>query len=166
MMNGPIKLEVSRQQLEKEMIRVEYQRKKNKAVKNLLLWFCIIASCIATVSVLWFPIVWNEDAGQLLLAMRTSEFGREDVAVFDSGECILFLQVVGTAGDRIIRDELGNLIHNGEVMIGMNVADELITVQDDHVLVMDKAEGKVYDMACEEIIGKLVIQIWPLPYFE
>ena len=166
MMNEPIKLEVSRQQLEKEMTRVEHRYKKNRVVNNLLLCILVVGSCIAVVSVLWFPIVWNEDAGQLHLVIRTNEFDSEDVIVCNSSGGMLILQVIGTAGERIIRDELGNLIHDGEVMIGMNVADDLTTVLDNHVLLTDQSAGKIYDIPREEIIGKMVIQIWPLPWFE
>ena len=166
MTNEPIKMEVSQQQLEKELQRVAQLHKRKSVIKSIILWTMIAAACIITVSLLWFPIVWIEDTGQIVLTQRSDEFFHEEFVVWDSGNGAAIFTVTGTAGELIIRDELGNLIHNGEVMTGENIPDHLTTVPEDHVLLRDKAESRIYCVACEEIIGRVIFPIWPLPCTE
>ena len=166
MMNEPIKMEVSQQQLEKELVRVELRHRRSGMIKSILLWSLIVVACILTISVLWFPILWIEDTGQVILSQRTEEFHHEEDVVLWRGDVIAILTVAGTAGERILRDELGNLMYHGEVLSGEGISPSLTVVPDDHVLLLDASSGKMFCTECEEIIGKFILRMWPLPWIE
>ena len=165
-MNEPIKMEVSQQQLEKELIRIELRHRRSGMIKSILLWSLILAACILTISVLWFPILWIEDTGQVILSQRTEEFHHEEDVVLRRGEVIAMLTVSGTAGERILRDELGNLMYHGEVLSGESIPASLTVVPDDHVLLLNATSSEIYCAECEEIIGKFILRMWPLPWIE
>ena len=90
-------------------------------------------------------------------------FCDEDLAVWKHGDDMSVLTVKGIAGEHLVRDEMGNLIWQGEVMHGVNIPDGITAVAEGHVLLLDQAAGALYGASCEEIIGKVLFQIGPLP---
>lgn len=166
MMNEPIKMEVSQQQLEKELQRVVQRHKRSRMAKSITIWSLIVAASVVTVSALWFPVVWSADTGQLILTHRTEELYCEDLVAWNHSDDTAILTVIGTEGEHIVQDELGNLIWQGEGMSGENIPDGFNAVQEDHVLLLDQAAGKVYYTSCEEILGKVLFQTGSLPFLK
>ena len=107
MMNEPIKMEVSQQQLEKELQRVVQRHKRSRMAKSITIWSLIVAASVVTVSALWFPVVWSADTGQLILTHRTEELYCEDLVAWNHSDdtAILIMK------DNVGADMFGNEVH-------------------------------------------------------
>ena len=126
---------LSRQQLEMELQRVERSRHRFGKLRNTIIWMLIFAAVLASVSAIWFPIVWVENEfGQLFLTWRTHAVEPDDTVICELGENPASYQVVSVTGNEM------------EVM-----------------LLDDQFAGAVQRIAKEDVAGKVVLQIWPLP---
>lgn len=173
MMKETINSELSRQQLEKELLRMEHRHKRSRAFQNTMIWLMVMAVCLTTLSVLWFPILWIRagdqsapEKGRAVLTMRTTVFNHDDLVVYYRGEDTTIMQIVGKAEDQITRDDQGDALLHGQVMPAANIPQELTVVPDNYVLLMDTSKEKVDCVPCDEIVGKVLLQIWPLPWVE
>ena len=126
---------LSRQQLEMELQRVERSRHRFGKLRNTFLWVFIVAAVLASVSAIWLPFVWVENEfGQLFLTWRTHAVEPDDMVICELGEKQASYQVVSVTGNEM------------EV-----------------ILLDDQFAGAVQRIAKEDVEGKVILRIWPLP---
>lgn len=173
-------------ELEREKRKKEYWRTLRGTV-YVLLTVAAIAVLIAT---LMFPVLQvtgtsmepTLETGQIIIAMKGSEFSRGDIVAFYFNNKVLLKRVIGLAGDRIVMDSDGNVSINGEMTnepyltekslgecdlnFPYQVPDGKIFVMGDHrATSVDSRSSAVGCIADEYIVGKVIYRIWSFEEF-
>ncbi len=171
MSNEPINSELSREQLETELKRVQKRHDRSSAIKKAALWMLCSIALLATVSVLWFPVLWimdasvgNSEGGCAVLTMRMQKLQYEDIVACNRGDDSVILQVVAMAGDSIDYHSQGFISVNGNKQYAAKYVSDVSIVPDDCMLLMNSSGKEVFCVQREEIIGKVILRIWPFPW--
>lgn len=153
--NKPNNFELSQQQLEKELCRVEKRHGRSIKLKNTVITVLLLVVLIVLASSIWFPIRLL-DNGQALLTLRTENVQLGDLIVFTRDQRILSGRIVGLAGDFIGLDA------EGSVNVGIAQNENPIRVPDEAVYVtgLEGTEGIIVSQTM--ITGKAILRIWPL----
>ena len=166
-----INSQLSRQQLEKELKRVENRNTRTGAIRKALLWILLLMILVVTVSALWFPVYWIADetgetsgSGQAVLTMRTQQVDSGDLVVCYRGEHPELQQVAATAGARVDVDDQGYLLLAGKKLFAAGTVGNISVVPDDCMLLLDGASDALCCVRSDEIAGKVILQLWPLGY--
>ena len=170
MKNEPINTELSRQQLEIELKRIEKRHNRTSAMHRSLCWLLIAIAVMGVVSTLWFPILFVTDAPatgfeyrKAVLTMRTRALKHEDKVAYQQGDESFLYDVVAVPDDRIESDGHGNVSINGTKSV-QAVLREPISVVDDGCVLLMKQGAEIICVPYEEITGKVLLQLWPLPW--
>ena len=169
MRNEPINSELSSQQLETELKRIEKRRSRTSVLKNAVCWLFILIALAATVSALWFPIFLVTDLSEVdagdqiaVLTMRTQDFLPDDQVVWRKGDAAVLQSVVAVANDRIEFDDHGLFTVNGQQKYEAMVPETVSAVPEGCVLLTDSLNTCITCVSNDEIAGKVVVQLWPL----
>ena len=166
-----INLELSRHQLEMELKRVQTRKRRTKIFQRTVMWMLIGIILMVTVSALWFPVIWMAEgtpagpAGERgVLTVKKEVYRAEELVVWNrSGEAAI-MRVIATAGERIDYDDQGRILINEKPLkITANLA-HISSVPDDCVLLIEQSGDEMHCVRSDEIIGKVLVQVWPLPF--
>ena len=174
-------------QLEAELKRVRYRSQYASVLKSTVYALVIVAAFAVLVATLWLPVLQIYGSsmnptlydGDILVSVKSSDFHRGDVVAFYYNNKILVKRVIAVQGEWVDIDEEGNVYVNeekinepyvsekslGECNIEMpyQVPDSRIFVMGDHRNVsIDSRSASIGCVSDEQIVGKLVYQIWPL----
>ena len=174
-------------QLEAELKRIRYRSQYASVLKSTVYALVIVAAFAVLVATLWLPVLQIYGSsmnptlydGDILVSVKGSDFHRGDVVAFYYNNKILVKRVIGVQGDWIDMDKDGNVYVNdveidepyvsgksvGECNIELpyQVPDSRLFVMGDHRSVsVDSRSSSIGCVSDEQIVGKLVYQIWPL----
>lgn len=182
--------ELSEQQLQKEMKRVERGHRRRSVVISTIVVLLAIVTMAAVAAVLWFPvfrITGNPtleplEPGQVVLAYRTEQLQKDDVAAFYQENKLRIQRVAASAGDVIDLDDDGTIMVNGETIEGLNsknlvlngsavtypyqVPEGYCFVMDDHGTIHDTSALEAEFISTEQIAGKILFLLWPINRLE
>ena len=174
-------------QFEKEMKRLKYKQNFRNSVKSTVSALITIVAAAVIVSTMLIPVLRVTGASmtptlrndEYVLCSKVSSLKQGDIIAFYYNNRILLKRVIGVAGDIIDIDEDGTVTLSGEVLdepyisekalgecdidMPYQVPENRLFVMGDHRSVsVDSRSTSVGCIAEENIVGKVMLRIWPL----
>lgn len=190
MSKSTVKERPSVEQIEAELRRVKYKRDYRRALKGTVYALVTVAAISVLVATLLLPVLKIYGGsmtptlvdGDIVLSLKSGEFSQGDVVAFYYNNKILVKRVIAQAGDWVDIDENGVVSVNGQaidepyledralgecdIALPYQVPDGRWFVMGDHRSVsVDSRSSSVGCIAQEQIVGRLVFRVWPLPAF-
>ena len=178
------------EEIERELKRVKYNDRSRNTLKNTIYVLLVVAAIAVLVATLFLPVLQIYGSsmtptlhdGQLIVSVKEKEFEAGDIIAFYYNNKILVKRVIGSTGDWIDIDKEGNVKVNGKLLDEPYVEDKAlgecnislpyqvpegkIFVMGDHRSVsIDSRHSSVGCVAQDQIVGKLVMRVWPLNEF-
>ena len=175
------------QQLEKELRREQHKRSYRSTLLSTVSALIIVAAIAVLVSMLALPVlqVVGESMtpsiyeGEIVVAPRGTAFQKGDVIAFYYNNKILVKRVIANAGEWVNMDQDGNVFINDtpldepyvsekafgdcNITLPYQVPDGKIFVMGDHrATSSDSRNTAVGCVAEEQIVGKVMLRVWPL----
>ncbi len=177
-------------ELEVELQREEKREKKKRILRSMVYLFIVVAAITMIVSTKVLPILRiygssmepTLQSGDVVVAFKTNELHKNDIVAFYYNNKILVKRVIATQGDLVDIDEEGNVKVNGmlieepyvlqpkagecDIELPYQVPEEHVFVMGDHRLIsVDSRSVSMGAISKEQMLGKLVIRVWPLQKF-
>ncbi len=174
-------------QVEAELKRQKYQHNYGRALRSTVYSLIIVAAVAVLIATLWMPVLQiygssmspTLEDGQILVSVNTTDLEPGDVIAFYFNNKILVKRVIALAGDWVNIDENGNVYVNDQLLeepylqekalgecnieLPYQVPESRIFVMGDHRSVsVDSRNTTVGCVAEEQIVGKLLMRVWPL----
>lgn len=179
------------EELERELKRVRYKETYSRTLKSTVYALITVAAISVLVSMLVLPVlqVYGSSMGptlqdgDIIVAVKGSDFQRGNVIAFYYNNKILIKRVIATAGEWVDIDEEGNVKVNGvafeepyleekargecDIMLPYQVPEGKVFVMGDHRSVsIDSRSSIVGCVSEEQIVGRLFIRLWPFDSIE
>ena len=177
-------------QLETEIRRVRYNRRYRTVLKSTIYTLITVAAVSVLVATLWLPVLQifgssmtpTMQNGDIVFSLKTNAFQRGDVIAFYYNNKILVKRVIGCPGDWVDLDQDGVVYVNNEKLSEPYVTDmaygdtnielpyqgpdgRLFVMGDHRSTSVDSRNTAVGCVAQEQIVGKIVVRIWPIDQF-
>lgn len=177
-------------QLETELKRLRYRERFRHSLVSTVSSLIVAAAIAVLISTLLMPVLRVTGSSmtptlqnnEVLLCNRLADVQEGDIIAFYYNNKILLKRVIGTAGDVIDIQEDGTVLRNGDVLdepyvsekargecdisLPYQVPDNRIFVMGDHRSVsIDSRSASIGCIAEENVIGKVVFVVLPLPAF-
>lgn len=177
-------------ELEEELKREKYKRRYFSVFSSTVSMLLAVAAAAILAATLWLPALEiyggsmspTLEDGEILFTVKTTEPERGDIIAFYYNNKILVKRVIAMAGDWVDIDEGGTVYVNGEeldepyleekalgdcdIELPYQVPDGRLFVMGDHRSVSaDSRTTAVGCVASEQIVGRLVLRVWPLNQF-
>lgn len=177
----------TKEQFDKELKRIRYNRDFYKVLSNTVSSLIVVAAIAVLISMLFLPVLRVTGTSmsptlmndELVMCSKRSNFKSGDVVAFYFNNKILLKRVIGIAGDVVDIQEDGTVIVNGtsldepyilekdfgecDIELPYQVPDNRIFVMGDNRAVsIDSRSSTVGCIADEFIIGRVIIRVWPL----
>ena len=178
------------EQLEKELERVRYNKRYGSTLRSTVYTLITVAAVAVLVATLLLPVLQIFGSsmtptlvdGDLVVSVKEAGFKQKDVIAFYYNNKILVKRVIASEGEWIDIDKEGNVFVNGvaldepyvmdkalgecDIELPYQVPEGRVFVMGDHRSVsVDSRSSTVGCVAEEQIVGKLVLRIWPLNSF-
>jgi signal peptidase I len=180
-------MQLTTEEIEHELNRIRYKERYGKTLLSTVYALITVAAITVLVATLLLPVlqVYGDsmaptlENGQLIVSVKEASFDTGDVIAFYYNNKILVKRVIAQAGDWVDIDEDGNVYINGTQMeepyveekamgecnikLPYQVPEGKVFVMGDHRSVsIDSRHTSVGCVSEEQIVGKLVMRIWPL----
>ena len=177
----------SRKQVETERKRYRWQKAYFKALRGTVSVLTYVAAIAALIATLVLPVLQIEGTsmdptlknGDVVLLTKTHYFDRGEIMGFAWNNKLLIKRVIGLPGDWIEIDVDGTVYRNGELLeepyaqqIAFGECDlefPYQVPQEQYFVLGDMRENSIDSrntlIGCveyDQIIGKLLVRIWPL----
>lgn len=177
-------------ELESELQREENRQGYGIILRSILYIAVVAVAGTVLAATLFFPVlrIYGSSmlptlhSGNIVLTLKTTDFQKKDVVAFYYNNKILVKRVIATEGEWVDMDEHGNVSVEGETLDEPYVLDKAIGecdikfpyqvpegrlfVMGDHRSVsVDSRSSSVGCVAEEQIVGKLIVRLWPLNNF-
>ena len=174
-------------QLEAELERTRYRSRYRTVLRSTVYTLVIVAAAAVLVATLWLPVLQIYGSsmtptlsdGDIVVSLKRSSFEQGDVVAFYYNNKILIKRVIAGPGDWVDVKEDGTVFVNGaelnepyleekafggcDIDLPYQVPDRRIFVMGDHRSVsVDFRNTAVGCVAQEQIVGKMVLRVWPL----
>lgn len=174
--------DITEDQINMEIGRVENRRRYRQALKRTTSTLITIAAAAVLLATLWFPVyrvTGNSmepllSSGQIILGFRGSSLQRGDVAACYYENNVILRRVVAQSGDWLEVNGKGQLTVEGKVVsesfsdhevLGKDKLQYPYQVPDGCCIVgSDHGEGEFVFMSKEKIAAKVIFRIWPLQH--
>lgn len=176
-----------RKELEIELKRIRYRENYMKTFKSTVYILVTVAAIAIIIATMLLPVLRifgtsmspSLQDGDIIVAMKGSEFEKSDLIAFYYNNKILVKRVIANAGDWVDIDEAGVVKVNGveidepylddkalgecDIELPYQVPEGRIFVMGDHRSIsIDSRHTSLGCVADEQIVGKLLFRIWPL----
>ena len=177
----------SAEQLEAELKREKYKRRYHSVLRSTIYTLITVAAIAVLVATLWLPVLQIYGSsmtptlqdGEIIFSVKTADLEPGDIVAFYYNNKILVKRVICGPGDWVNIDEDGTVYVNevrlkepylaekalGDCNIELpyQVPDGKIFVMGDHRSTsVDSRNTAVGCVAQEQIVGKIIVRIWPL----
>ena len=185
-----LQLRPSSEQLKEELQRVKHQARYKKAMQGTIWTLVVVAATAVIISTFFFSVLKTQgtsmepilEDNQLVIAIKTKNFETSEIIAFYYNNKILIKRVIGNAGDFVNIDENGDVYVNdvmlfepyaldkthgeGDVVFPYQVPENRWFVLGDHRATSADSRNSIIGTVNEEqVIGKVVLRIWPLSQF-
>ena len=175
-------------ELEEAVRRDRYYHRFRNMVTSTFLTLVVVAAVAVLVAVLFLPVLriygksmnGTLDNGDIVVSVKSSNMKTGDVIAFYYNNNILVKRVIAGPGDWVDIDKDGNVFVNNEklsepylddkaygetnIELPYQVPDGRIFVMGDNRKVsIDSRNTSIGCISEEQIVGKIVFRIWPLP---
>lgn len=178
------------EQLEKELKRENYKKRYRRTLRSTIYALITVAAAAVLVATLWMPVLEITGGsmaptlvdGQIVASVKTDKFETGEIIAFYYNNSILVKRVIAGPGDWINIDEDGTVYINGtqidepyvkdkalgecDLTFPYQVPESRIFVMGDHRSTsVDSRSSSVGCVAEDQIVGRLVLRVWPLSEF-
>jgi signal peptidase I len=177
-------------ELERELKRERYKHRYKKTLRSTIYALITVAAAAILVATLWLPVLEiygnsmspTLENGQIVLSLKSAEMRSGQVVAFYYNNKILVKRVIAQSGDWVNVDPDGNVYVNGALLDEPYLTEKALgecnielpyQVPEDHVFVMgdhrstsiDSRNTAVGCVSGDQIVGRLVMCIWPIADF-
>lgn len=174
-------------QMEKELTRAKYNKQYWKVLRSTIYILVIVAAFAVLVATLWMPVlqIYGDsmtpalEEGDIVVSVKSQEYKAGDVIAFYYNNKILVKRVIATSGQWVDIERDGAVYVGGQMLeepyvsgkafgdcnlkLPYQVPESRIFVMGDHRSTsIDSRNSAVGCIADEQIVGKIVFQVWPL----
>ena len=174
--------------IEKELARGKNRHSYRRTLVSTLYGLVIVAAIAVLVAVFWIPVLAISGSsmspllndGELAVVWKNADFDTGSVVAFQYNSKVLIKRIIAGPGDVVNIDPDGNVYVNrmllnepyvSEKALGhcnielpFEVPEEQYFVMGDHRSVsIDSRNVSVGCISREQIIGRIIYRIWPLP---
>lgn len=178
-------------QLEAELERESYRIRYRRVLRSTVYALITVAAVAVLVATLLLPVLRIHGSsmtptlhdGDVVVSLKAGTYSRGDIIAFWYNNKILVKRVIAFAGEWVDMDENGNVTVNGtpleepyleekalglcDITLPYQVPESRIFVMGDHRSTStDSRTAAVGCVAEEQIVGKLVLRVWPLEQLE
>ena len=187
--NSPCELP-SLEQLTAELEREKYKRRYKRVLRSTIYTLIVVAAVAVLVATIWMPVLQiygasmtpTLDEGDIVISIKGSDFAPGDLVAFYMGNKILIKRCIAGPGQWVDIDADGNVYVDGELLdepyltekalgdcdieLPYQVPDNRYFCMGDHRSTsVDSRSTTVGCVSDEQIVGKIVFRVWPLPDF-
>ncbi len=178
------------EQLENELRRERYRRNYNRVLRSTLFTLISVAAVAILVAMLFMPVLQiygssmspSLEDGEIVVTVKRGDFRQGDVISFYYNNKILVKRIIAFPGDWVDIDADGNVFVNGQqleepylvdkaygdvnIQLPYQVPDGKLFVMGDHRSTSaDSRSTAIGCVAEEQIVGKMLLRVWPLNVF-
>lgn len=177
-------------ELEKELKRERYSRRYRRTLKSTIYTLITVAATAVLVATLWLPVLEIHgnsmtptlENEQIVLSLKTKKMESGQIVAFYYNNKILVKRVIAQSGDWVNIDAEGNVFVNGQqlhepyltekafgecdIELPYQVPENRVFVMGDHRSTsIDSRNTAVGCVEMEQIVGRLVMRVWPFSDF-
>ena len=187
--NSPCELP-SLEQLTAELEREKYKRQYKRVLRSTVYSLIVVAAVAVLVATIWMPVLQiygasmtpTLDEGDIVISIKGADFAPGDLVAFYMGNKILVKRCIAGPGQWVDIDADGNVYVDGKLLdepyltekalgdcdieLPYQVPDNRYFCMGDHRSTsVDSRSTTVGCVSDEQIVGKIVFRVWPLPDF-
>ena len=178
------------EQLTAELEREKYKRRYKRVLRSTIYTLIVVAAAAVLVATIWMPVlqiygasmVPTLDEGDIVISVKGSDFEPGDLVAFYMGNKILVKRCIAGPGQWVDIDAGGNVyvddklldepyltekaLGDCDIEFPYQVPDNRYFCMGDHRSTsVDSRSTTVGCVSDEQIVGKIVFRVWPLPDF-
>lgn len=174
-------------ELRQELNRVRYRKRYRTVLKSTLYTLITVAAVAVLVATLWLPVLQiygssmtpTMQNGDIVFSLKTADFKQGDIVAFYYNNKILVKRMIASAGDWVDIKADGTVLVNSRELEEPYVTDQsfgdtnielpyqvpdgkIFVIGDHRSTSVDSRHTTVGCIAQEQIVGRILLRIWPL----
>ena len=178
------------EEFERELNRVRYRERYGKTLRSTIYALITVAAIAVLVAVLLLPVLQiygvsmmpTLSDGDIVISVKGADIENQDIVAFYYNNKILVKRAIAQAGEWVDIDQFGNVRVNGKTLDEPYLPEKslgecdltfpyqvpegkIFVMGDNRSASVDSRNSAVGCVAEEQIVGKLVMCVWPFEHF-